>query len=638
MSTRWKLSPVAFTSVRLDDAFWAPKQEINRAVTIPHVHKMCTDTNRFSVFDLNYTRKPPFDIREIFGDSDPAKWIEAVGYSLATHPDPELEALADREIDRIVAAQLPDGYLNTHFQVADPAMRWKNLRDLHEMYCAGHMMEGAVAYYKATGKRKLLDAMMRYADHIAAVFGRGPGQKRGYGGHPEIELALVKMARATGENRFLELSKYLIDERGKQPHYYDIEARERGDDPAKFWAKNYEYNQSHKPIREQDQAVGHAVRAMYLFSGAADIAHEYDDPTLLEACERIWDAMTSRRMYLTGGIGPSHSNEGFTRDYDLPDENAYAETCAAIGLVLWCGRMLQFKGEGKYADLLERALYNGTLSGVSLDGSHFYYENPLASLGHHHRVPWFACPCCPPNVARTIASVGGYFYSTGADADSRDVWVHLYGQNNAKVTAAGREVSLSQRTEYPWNGRVALTVDAGAPTALTLHMRVPAWCGRWSLKVNGQPVDATLTNGYASVTREWTAQDEVVLDLDMTPHAVYSHPSVRQAVGKVALQRGPLVYCLEGVDHGQIELSRISIDVADIEKMNVEHRADLLGGVTVLRGKGRVVDTEGWNGVLYGRQSPRVVETEITAIPYYAWDNRDAAGEMRVWLRANSLS
>jgi DUF1680 family protein len=634
-SSRRRLAAVPFTAVSFDDAFWAPKQKINREVTIPHVHQMCTDTNRFSVFELNYTRKPPYKIVEIFGDSDPAKWIEAVGYSLATHPDPELEALADREIDRIVAAQEPSGYLNTHFQAIQPEMKWKNLRDWHEMYCAGHMMEGAVAYYQATGKRKLLDAMMRYADHIAAVFGRGPGQKRGYCGHAEIELALVKLANATGERRYMDLSKYMIDERGQQPHYYDIEARERGDDPAKFWFKNYEYNQSHKPIREQDQAVGHAVRAMYLFSGAADIAHEYDDPTLLEACERIWTAMTSRRMYLTGGIGPSHSNEGFTRDYDLPDENAYAETCAAIGLVLWCGRMLQFRGEGKYADLMERALYNGTLSGVSLDGSYFYYENPLASLGHHHRVPWFECPCCPPNVARTVASVGGYFYSTGAASDTRDLWVHLYGQNAAKVDVGGRAVTVRQETGYPWDGKIAVRVDAGAPTSLTLHLRVPGWCDRWSLKVNGAPIDATATNGYVSVTREWTAQDVLVLDLDMTPQALYSHPSVRQAVGKIAIQRGPLVYCLEGVDNRQVELSRISIDPASVASMQVEHRPDLLGGVTVLRGPAQVVDTNDWDGVLYGNRAPQRTPAEITAVPYYAWDNRPLAGEMRVWLRTN---
>lgn len=627
-SARKTLSPTPFTAIRFDDAFWAPKIETNRAVTIPHVHQMCTDTNRFSVFELNYTRPVPSPIVEIFGDSDPAKWIEAVGNSLATHPDPMLEALADKEIDRIVAAQEPNGYLNSHFQAIQPDMKWKNLRDWHEMYCSGHMMEGAVAYYSATGKRKLLDAMMRNADHIGTVFGRGLGQKRGYPGHPELELALVKLARATGERRYMDLAKYMIDERGQQPHYYDIEARERGEDPAKFWAKNYEYNQSHKPIREQDQAVGHAVRAMYLFSAVADLADEYDDPTLLETCERIWDAMTSRRMYLTGGIGPSHSNEGFTRDYDLPDESAYAETCAAIGLVLWCGRMLQFKGDGKYADLLERALYNGTLSGVSLDGTHFFYENPLASMGHHQRTPWFLCPCCPPNVARTIASVGGYFYSTGADS----AWVHLYGQNSATLTVSGKRVGLRQQTQYPWDGRVTLTVDVDAPASFALHLRIPAWCGQWSLRVNGAPVQADVTRGYASLAREWRTGDVVELDLAMPVQAVYAHPSVRQAVGRIALQRGPLVYCLEGVDNEQTELSRISVDPAAVGAFTVEHRADLLGGVTVLRGPATIESTDGWEGVLYGQRAPDQKPVQITAVPYYAWANR-APGEMRVWLR-----
>ena len=646
-SVKKKLTPVPFTQVVLDDPFWAPKIEVNRTVTIPHVHQMCADTNRFSVFDLNYTRPVPSPIVEIFGDSDPAKWIEAVGYSLSNKRDPELEALADKEIAHIVSAQEPSGYLNSHFQAIQPEMKWKNLRDWHEMYCAGHMIEGAVAYFQATGKRTLLDAMGRYADHIGTVFGPNPGQKRGYCGHPEIELALIKLARATGVQRYMDLAKYMIDERGQQPHYYDIEAGERGEDPTKFWFKNYEYNQSHKPIREQDQAVGHAVRAMYLFSAVADLADEYDDVSLLQASERIFDAMVSKRMYLTGGIGPSHNNEGFTRDYDLPDESAYAETCAAIGLVLWSSRMLQFSGDGKYMDVLERALFNGTLSGVSLDGSHFYYENPLASLGHHHRVLWFLCPCCPPNVARTIASVGGYFYSTSDDGADQGVWVHLYGQNTASLTFGGLRLGVRQETQYPWDGNVKMTLTLDASKSFKLRLRVPGWCDQWTLKINGQSSNSqtsdlqtsqTPTNGYLTIDREWHTGDVIEFNMSMPVQPVYAHPSVRQMQGRVALQRGPLVYCVEGSDHDFNQVERLSIDAATLGQFTPEHRGDLLGGVTVLRGAGHLAKEDGWDGLLYRHNKPPSTKPiAITAIPYYAWNNRlvpdGKVSEMKVWLR-----
>ncbi len=629
LTAKKQLMPVPFTQVKLDDSFWAPKIEVNRTTTIPHIWQMCEDTNRFSAFDLHFDRAVPSPIVLIFGDSDPAKWIEAAAYSLANHPDPKLEALVDKEIARIMKAQEPNGYLNTHFQVTQPEMKWKNLRDWHEMYCAGHMMEAAVAYYQATGKHTLLDVMSRNADHIDNTFGRGPGKKRGYGGHPEIELALVKLARATGNRKYMDLSKYMIDERGQQPHYYDIEALERGDDPTKFWAKNYEYCQAHLPIREQTQAVGHAVRAMYLFSAVADLADEYDDATLLTAAERIWDAMVSRRMYLTGGIGPSHNNEGFTRDYDLPDETAYAETCAAIGLVLWSSRMLQFTGNSKYADVVERALYNGVLSGVSLDGTHFFYDNPLASIGNHHRTPWFICPCCPPNVARTIASVAGYFYSTGAN----NLWLHLYGQNEATLNIAGKHIRVRQETQYPWDGAVQLQFILETPQTFTLHLRVPAWCSQWSCSINGETINTMPVHGYIAITREWQAGDSVAFNMDMPVHAVYAHPSVRQMQGRIALQRGPLIYCVEGVDHEGAELERISIDPAALSQFKIVHRPDLLNGVTVLQGVGEKLTDAGWDGLLYRYDQPSSrASVNITAIPYYAWDNR-AAGEMRVWLR-----
>jgi DUF1680 family protein len=628
-----QLEPVPFTQVTFDDAFWSPRQEVNRTVTLPHIYRQLEETGRISAFDLNFERPVPSPVVLIFGDSDPAKWIEAASYSLATHPDPALAALVDQVADKIIHAQQPDGYLNTHFTTTQPQMRWRNLRDWHEMYCAGHLIEGAVAHYQATGQRKLLDALCRYADHIDAAFGREPGKKRGYCGHPEIELALVKLYHATNNPRYLKLATYFVDERGAQPHYFDIEARERGDDPTQFWAKTYQYCQAQVPIREQVKVVGHAVRAMYLFSATADLAHENDDPTLLATCERLWDNLLTKRMYLTGGIGPSRHNEGFTQDYDLPDETAYAETCATIGLIMWNHRLLQFAGESRYADVIERGLYNGFLSSVSLEGAHFFYENPLASAGGHHRASWFRCPCCPPNIARTLASLGGYFYSTGANA----VWVHLYVQGTVKLRVDGRDVSLRQVTQYPWEGDVRFEVGVATPFKFTLHLRVPGWCERWSLRINGAPVTdlKPQANGYLAIEREWHPGDVVEYGLDMPLQTVWAHPAVRYLQGRLALQRGPLVYCLEGVDHGGIVLDRLALEPQRVvsNEFGVERQDHLLGGTNVVRGQASVIEDSGWEGVLYRHGKPSLKSMAITAIPYYAWDNR-APGEMRVWVRA----
>ena len=537
--------------------------------------------------------------------------------------------------DKIVGAQQPDGYLNTHFIHVQPEMRWKNLRDWHEMYCAGHLIEGAVAHYEATGERKLLDALCRYADHIDSIFGPAPEKKPGYPGHPELELALVRLYHATGNRRYLDLSKFFVDERGQhsatKPHYYDVEALARGDDPKKFWARTYEYNQSHQPIREQEKVVGHAVRAMYLYSAVADLAHETDDATLLETSDRLWHNLTSRRMYITGGTGPSRHNEGFTTDYDLPDETAYAETCATIALVNWNQRLLQFAGESRFADVLERGLYNGFLSGVSLAGNTFYYENPLSSAGDHHHVPWFQCPCCPPNVARVIASVGQYFYSTGP----ADLWVHLFAGNDADLDVNGSTVKIHQETMYPWDGAVLLKVAPEQPQTFSLHLRVPGWCRSIQLKVNGadlaiQPAE----NGYLAITREWQPGDEVGYVMDMPIQAAWANPAVRHLEGRVAIQRGPIVYCLEGVDHGGMILDRISVDPAAITQFKVEYKPDLLGGVNVIRGQGTAIAADNWGETLY-RSGPAPEQTpiDIVAVPYCVWDNRES-GEIRVWLRA----
>lgn len=633
------LTPVPFTQVKFTDAFWAPRIETNRAVTLRHIYHKLNETGRISAFDLNFERdlKAPHLITLIFGDSDLAKWIEAASYSLATQPDPELEALLDGVVDKIISAQQPDGYLNTHFTHAQPDMRWKNLRDWHEMYCAGHLMEGAVAHFQATGQRKFLDALSRYADHIDNTFGFAADKKHGYGGHPEIELALVRLYHATGNRRYLDLAAYMVDERGQsgpdKPHYYDQEAIQRGEDPARFWARSYEYNQSHKPIREHEKVVGHAVRAMYLYSAVADLAAENDDAELLATCDRLWDNLTNRRMYITGGIGPSHHNEGFTTDYDLPDETAYAETCATIGLILWNQRLLQFDGQRRFADVMERGLYNGFLSGVSLSGDKFYYENPLSTDGTRHREEWFTCPCCPPNVARLLASVGSYFYSTSAAG----LWVHLFAGSQTEVEIGGQTVQVTQETAYPWDGRVQFTLSPPKAARFTLRLRLPGWCDSYQLQLNGQPLSVLPgADGYLAIEREWAPGDTLTYVMDMPIRAMFANPAVRQLEGRVAIQRGPVIYCLEGADHHGTMLDRVSVNPADIPaNFTVEQRPDLLGGVALIHGQGKIITSEAWGEDLYRSGQPQESAIALTAIPYCTWDNR-APGEMRVWLRACS--
>lgn len=628
-------TPVPFTRVTIEDTFWTPKLRVNRERTIPHIYRQCLQTGRIDAFRPTWQPGPEITSRKgwggtpvMFWDSDVAKWLEAASYSLATHPDPQLEALVDEVITVIAQAQHADGYLNTWFTTVDPDNRWKNLRDWHELYCAGHMIEAGVAHYQATGKRTLLDVVCRYVDHIAAIFGPEPGQKRGYCGHPEIELALVKLHRATGEQRYLELSRYFIDERGRQPHYFDQEARERGDDPANFWAGTYEYNQSHRPVREQDEVVGHAVRAMYLYSAMMDLSREYGDASLHQTCERLWRHLTSKRIYVTGGIGTSGQNEGFTSDYDLPNESAYAETCAAIGLIFWAQRILQLDCNRRYTDILELALYNSVLSAISSDGQHFFYENPLASSGHHHRQPWFPCPCCPPNLARLFASLGEYIY---AQSETEAV-VHLYIQSTGRLSVGGQTITLRQETNYPWDGTVTIQVNPEQPATFGLRLRIPGWCGSAGVRVNGETVNLAdrLEQGYARLERLWQPGDVVTLDLPMPVERLSAHPEVQVDQGHIALRRGPLIYCLEQCDQTEPLHRLVLPSTADLSS-HVE--PDLLGGVVVLRGTAAaMVDTD-WEDTLYRPQPPDTRPAPITAIPYYAWDNREP-GAMRVWLRA----
>ncbi|HEY7086297.1 MAG TPA: beta-L-arabinofuranosidase domain-containing protein [Hyphomicrobiaceae bacterium] len=631
-SPRPRHRPVPFTAVEFRDRLWSQRQRVVLERTVPFLYQQCEKIGMIEALDVTAPPGPlafPYknngtSTTVMYWDSDIAKWIETASYSLATRADPALDARIDDTIARIVKAQQPDGYFNSFFQRREPSKRWTNLRDWHELYCAGHLIEAAVAHAQATGKDTLLNAMRRYGDHIEARFGRGRNQKRGYCGHEEIELALVKLYRLTGERRYLDLARYFVDERGRQPHYFDIEARERGQDPANYWHRTYEYSQSHVPVCEQGRVVGHAVRAMYLYSAMADLAGEFDDASLLQACRRLWSDLTGKRLYVTGGLGPSAGNEGFTTDYDLPNETAYAETCASVGLVFWAHRMALLEGDGCYADVMEQALYNGALSGISLDGERFFYENPLTSRGDHHRWVWHRCPCCPPNIARLIASLGSYVYSVATG----EAAVHLYVEGRGRMEVDGTSLTLTQATRYPWDGEIAIRVDPQEATEFALRLRIPGWCRAAELTVNAQAVDLSgaTERGYAHVKRRWQRGDQVKLILGMPVDRVYAHPDVRANQGRVALRRGPVVYCLEAIDNSA-PLHRLALPRA--AEISSQFAPDLLGGVTTLTG--RAYATQSTDDRLYRSQPWGSEGVPFKAVPYHVWGHRDP-GEMLVWL------
>ncbi len=595
------LSAVPFPDVHVTDAFWAPRIRTNRAVTVEANLRQCEVTGRIKNFAVAAGLEEGRHQGQLYNDSDVYKVIEGIAYTLTSRRAADLEKRTDAVIDLIAAAQRPDGYLNTYYTLVKPKERWKNVRFGHELYCAGHLIEAAVAYHQATGKRKLLDVACKFADHIDRTF--GPGKRPDAPGHEEIELALVKLYRATGQERYLKLAQFFLDTRGRAG-------------PRKLYG---DYAQDHKPVREQTEVVGHAVRATYLYCAMADVAGLTGDRGLLTALDRIWHDVVERKMYVTGGIGPSAHNEGFTVPYDLPNDSAYAETCAAVGMALWNHRMFLMSGDGKYADVLEREAYNGLLSGVSLPGDHFFYVNPLGSVGKHHRVPWFDCSCCPTNLVRYVPGMGERVYAHRGNA----LWTVLYLGNTATVRLDGGKVKLTQETRYPWDGEVRIKVEPEASFAFDVYLRVPGWCKQApTVEVNGRPVkEVRVEKGYARLSWTWKAGDEIRLVLPMPVQRVYADPRVKADVGRVAIQRGPVVYCLEGADnpHGvrNLCLPRSSPLSAHFEK-------DLLGGVTVVTGEALAV-SRGEDGKLVTTPTP------FKAVPYYAWDNRKP-GQMLVWL------
>ncbi len=626
--------PVRFVDVRLEGDFWKERLDTVLARTIPSQHKKLGE---YGLLESLKLPDPPPPLRfprhangftvQVFWDSDIGKWIEAAAYALSHKRDAEIEARIEAIIDDFEKAQAPDGYLNCWYLGREPEKRWSNLRDNHELYNAGHMLEGAIAYYETTGRRRWLDVMERYVEHIRQTFGTGPGQKRGYDGHEEIELALVKLYHLTKDRKHLDLAAYFINERGRQnPHFFDVEREERekkGWETQRYAHGNYEYSQSHRPVREQDKVVGHAVRAMYLYTAMADLAVELADPALKEACETLWNDVMVTKMYITAGLGPSAHNEGFTYDYDLPNQTAYAETCASVALIFWAQRMLHFDLDGKYADVLETALYNGALAGLSRDGEHYFYMNPLESNGTPSRWDWHTCPCCTMNVSRLVASVGGYFVSTAPDG----IAFHLYGGISSTLDVGGTRVAIREVSNYPWSGDVEIAIDPESEGAFDVKLRIPGWCQRASVKVNGEAVPLAPVNGYVTISRTWKKGDRITLDLPMPAERVYAHPAVVMDAGRVALKRGPLVYCLEEADNRGGTVQRLKLPRASqLEPV----RAELFDGIIQLRASGTAIDEAEWQ-TLYRTRPPREAPVTLTALPYYLWANR-GQGSMVVWI------
>ena len=626
LPTGYPRSAVPFTDVRLVDEFWASRLETHRTVTIPFAFKQCEATGRVANFEIAAgLKKGSFATKYPFDDSDVFKIIEGASYTLMVHPDSDLEKYLDDLIAKIVAAQEEDGYLYTA-RTIDPEHlpvdwagkeRWSNLYMSHELYNLGHLFEAAVAHFRATGKKNLLNAAIKSADLLTRVF--GPGRRHGAPGHQEVEIGLVKLYRVTGKKKYLELARFFLEERGN--------ARDR-----KLYG---EYSQDHKPVAEQREAVGHAVRATYMYSGMADVAALTGNKDYVEALDKIWDNVASRKLYLTGGIGAAGAIEGFGPDYVLPNAEAYCETCASIGFILWSQRMFLLHGDARYIDLLERTLYNGFLSGVGLSGDLFFYPNPLASFGQHRRSPWFQCACCPSNVARFVPQIPGFIYAQSDDS----LYINLFVASMASLNMKGRKVLVEQETRYPWQGKVRILVKPERPTEFSLLVRIPGWAlGRpvpdnlysyldptaspVSILVNGKEFPIELHQGYARILRTWKEGDVVEVDLPMPVRRVLAHPAVKDDEGRVALERGPLVYCAEWVDND----GRVShLIVPDEAALETERQEELLGGLVVIRGEVEA---------LYEGRAPNSRETRkkpFLAIPYYAWAHR-GQGEMAVWL------
>ena len=586
------IEQIDFSHVKINDNFWSPRLSKHVSATLPVcIDQIENQTGRIRNFE-NAAKGEGEHSGIFFDDSDVYKALEGMAYSLINNPDPELEKKADEWIDKFAAAQQPDGYINTFYTLTGLDKRWTNM-DKHEMYCAGHMIEAGVAYYQATGKRKLLDVCIRMTDHMMSQF--GPGKRHWVPGHEEIELALVKLYQTTQEQKYLDFAYWLLEERG---HGHGTMGDEGKWNPV--------YYQDIVPVRQLTDISGHAVRCMYLYCGMADVAALKNDTGYIAAMDRLWDDVVHRNMYITGGIGSSHDNEGFTEDYDLPNLDAYCETCASVGMVLWNQRMNQLTGDSKYIDVLERSLYNGALAGISLGGDRFFYVNPLESKGDHHRQEWYGCACCPSQLSRFLPSIGNYIYASSDDA----LWVNLYIGNTGQIRIGETDILLTQETDYPWDGSVKLTISTSQPLEKEIRLRIPNWCKTYDLSINGKRINVSEEKGYA-VIKDWKSQDVIALDMDMPVEIVAADPHVKENFGKRAIQRGPLVYCMEEIDN-PVYFDQIQLGPSTT--FQTAFASDILNGIKTIKTNGRA--------------------QSATFIPYYAWDNRKA-GKMRVWIPYN---
>ena len=615
--------PVIFSRVNITDHFWKPKMDLVATTTLKAcIYQTEVATPRIRNFEKVAAKKGEKHEGIFYDDSDVFKALEAIAYSLNNRPDPILEAKADEWIDKIASAQLPDGYLNTYYTLNDLNQRWTDM-SMHEDYNAGHMIEAAVAYYNATGKRKFLDVCIRWADYFGSVF--GPGKRHWVTGHEELELALVKLYQATGNKNYLDLSHWLLEERG---HGYA---------KGYTWTdwKDTAYAQDVLPVRQQTEITGHAVRAMYLYTGAADVAAQTGDTGYMNAMKSVWSDVVYRNMYITGGIGSSGSNEGFSNDYDLPNEHAYCETCASVGMVFWNQRMNALTGESKYMDVLERSLYNGALDGISLTGDRFFYGNPLASNGQHYRREWFGTACCPANIARLLASAGNYIYASNAT----DIWVNLFIGSNTSIALQKGRMDISMTTNYPWDGTVNISVQPDKTMTAALHIRIPGWAGNTpvpgdlytyadnidtpvTIQVNGKQVDYATSLGYAVISREWKKGDVITMQLPMPVRKLVAKAAVTANTNRMALQRGPLVYCVEAADNAAGVWNLLLPAGTTFTTINTNVESEQ---VVALQAQLPVI-TPSADGMAVSTTT-----ATVTAIPYYCWANR-GKNAMQVWL------
>ncbi|MDR1783403.1 MAG: glycoside hydrolase family 127 protein [Dysgonamonadaceae bacterium] len=620
----YPISPVPFTAVKVTDAFWGQRLKASREVTIPLAFSKCESEGRYDNFVKAAHPSDDYEVKGYsFDDTDVYKTIEGASYLMQTYPDKKLDKYIDSVLKIVAAAQEPDGYLYTartmnpkHPHEWAGNSRWEKVEDLsHEFYNLGHLLEAAVAHYQATGKRNFLDIAIKYADCVEREIGDAPGKLVRVPGHQIAEMGLAKLYTITGDQKYLNLAKFFLDKRGKT-------------------SRRDEYSQAHKPILEQDEAVGHAVRAAYMYSGIADVAALTGDTAYIHAIDRIWENVVSKKLYITGGIGSTSSGEAFGHDYHLPNMSAYCETCAAIGNVYWNYRLFLLHGESKYYDVLERTLYNGLLSGVSLDGGGFFYPNPLESAGQHQRQAWFGCACCPSNICRFIPSVPGYVYAI----DKSDVYVNLFMGNTSEIKVNGKKVTLTQTTDYPWDGNVKIDVNPSGKQTFALKIRIPGWVRdeavpgdlyrfdddnslTYNVKVNGEDVKSVLEKGYFTVNRTWEKGDKVELQLDMKPRTVKANSKVEADRGRISVERGPIVYCAEWADN---DFDIRSVFMHQKPDFKVEKKPELLFGINELK-----ADAQSLSYDKKGRL--QVADINLTMIPYYAWAHR-GSGAMTVWL------